>query len=116
MEQISTPNEFSFQKFFLRAWLINLLFTLTFGIILIVSYHNYDNFTATRTTFLTNLIVLPIAWVHTMLILIFSLRRFSRKQFTAGIIFLMHFFVSSVVSYYLYLILALFGWTCAMKG
>jgi len=116
METPTVPNEFSFQRFFLRVWLANLIFTLTFAIVLFFCHLYYENFTATRTTFLTNLIVLPIAWVHTMLIFIFSIRRFSKKQIAAGICLFLHFLFSAVVGYYLYLLLAIFGWTCAMKG
>jgi len=113
MTKISAP---SFKAFFLRSWLINLILTAGFIVILFVVWNHYTNATALRTDFLVNLIALPICATHTVLLLIFALRRFAKKHVVAGVVFLVQFIASGVIVYYLYLILAIFGWAYTMKG
>lgn len=90
--------------------------TLTFAIVLlaIVRVHYADR-SATRIDFLINLVSLPLTWTHTVLILIFSMRRFAKKQTVPGIIYLAHFFASAFLGFYAYMMMAA-GWLYAMKG
>jgi hypothetical protein len=115
MEQ-SLPTPFSFRRFFLRSWLWNLLFSTVFTLGFSWCYLEYRDLTATRPVFLTNLALLAIVWVHALLLLIFSLRRFFRKELMAGGCFFVQFMFSVLLGYYLYIIIALFGWAYAMKG
>lgn len=107
---------FSLKRFLLRSVLPNAAVTLAFVVILFWCKTAYEQTTATRTNFLANLIALPVCWTHTLLLLIFSVRRFVKRQVTAGLSFLLHAFFSASVGYWLYLILALYGWAYAMKG
>lgn len=106
----------TFKSFLLRSWLINLVFTIAFLVILVVVRKHYTDTSALRTDFLINLIALPICATHSVLLLIFALRRFAKRHVVPGIVFLVQFLVSGVITYYLYLILALFGWAYTMKG
>lgn len=113
---MSESSVLTLRNFLLRRWLWHFLLTLIFAIILllIVRVH-YTHQTATRTDFLLNLGTLIVCWVHTLLILIFSMRRFSRKQIPAGGIFLVHFFLSAFLSFYAYMMINI-GWIYALKG
>jgi hypothetical protein len=113
---IDTSPSLSLKKFLLTAWIWHFLVTLVFMSLLVMVYRNYSDISATRTDFLINLIAMPLCWTHTILILIFSMRRFARKQPLPGLIYLGHFFGSAVAGYYLYVILMLFGWAYTMKG
>lgn len=117
MEQSETPKpEFIFRRFFLRSWLTNLIFTTIFSATLFWIYLQYTSTLATRVTFLTNIAVLIICWTHTLLLLIFAIRRLGKRNIVAGICFIFHFLISFTIAYYLYIYLALFGWAYAMKG
>ena len=107
---------FSQKRFVLRSLLPNAVVTLTFVCLLFWCKSAYEATTATRTNFLANLIALPLCWTHSLLLLIFCIRRFIKKQAMAGMTFLLHAFFSASVGYWLYLILALYGWAYAMKG
>jgi len=97
MSQYLVP---SFRHFFIRSWLFNIVLTLTFGILLLVVWRHYVSTHATRTDCLINLSMLAVCSTHTLLLAIFSVRRFSRKHSKQGVIFLV---------YYLYLAFAVFG-------
>jgi hypothetical protein len=106
----------SLSRFLLRNWLPHLIITLIFAVIILMVKTHYSDGTATRTDFLINLISLPLCWTHTIIILILSLRKFARKSVQPGLILLAHFFISSFVGYYLFMILSIYGWAYTMKG
>ena len=88
--------------------------TVIFAVLLLVFVRgHYADRTATRTDFLINLICLPLCWTHTFLVLIFSMRRFSRKQTIPGLIYLAHFFVSACIGFYAYMMINI-GWIYAV--
>ncbi|HTF05846.1 MAG TPA: hypothetical protein VK826_17580, partial [Bacteroidia bacterium] len=96
MSQYLVP---SFRHFFIRSWLFNIVLTLTFGILLLVVWRHYVSTHATRTDCLINLSILAVCSTHTLLLAIFSVRRFSRKHTKQGVIFLAHFFASAILVY-----------------
>ncbi len=116
METTSLAPEFSFKRFLLRSVLVNAVFTAIFAGILFWCNSEYNHVTANRSTFLLNIGTLLVAWTHSMLLLIFAIRRFARKNIVAGLIFFTHFLLSGAIGYWLYVILALYGWAFAMKG
>ncbi len=116
METSSLAPEFSFKRFLIRSVLVNVVFTAVFAAILFWCNGQYSHVTANRTTFLLNIIALPVVWTHSLLLLIFAIRRFARKNIVAGLIFFTHFLLSGAIGYWLYIILALYGWAFAMKG
>jgi len=91
------------------------LVTLTCAVLLLLVIRpQYADRSADRTDFLMNLGLLVVCWVHTLLILIFSMRRFAKKHMAAGGIFLLHFALSSGLSFYAYMMLNI-GWIYALK-
>jgi hypothetical protein len=106
----------SYKRFFYRVWIPNLIVTFVFAVILLNCWNQYVAITATRITFLTNLICLVLVWIHTVLLVIFSIRRFLKKQIYAGISLVVHLFISGIIGFYFFTILSLFGWVYAMKG
>lgn len=106
----------SIKSFILKPWIWHFMVTLTFAIILlaIVRVH-YSDRSATRIDFLMNLASLPLVWTHTVLILIFSMRRFAKKQAMPGLIYFVHFILSAGLGFYAYMMMAA-GWLYAMKG
>jgi hypothetical protein len=105
----------SLSRFLTRSWLPHFIITLIFAVIIFMVKSHYSDGTATRTEFLINLISLPLCWTHTIIVLILALRRFARKNTVPGLIYLAHFFISSVVGYYLFMILSIYGWAYTMK-
>lgn len=105
----------SLKQFVIRPWIWHFILTLIFAVmlLLVVRVH-YTDRTANKTDFLLNLAALPLIWTHTLLILIFSMRRFSRKQVMPGLIYLVHFFASASLGFYAYLMMAI-GWMYSMK-
>lgn len=89
------------RTFFLRSWLWHGIVTLIFFVLLVLIVRpHYADFTATHSDLILNLVAMVLCWVHTFLILIFSMRRFSRKEINPGVIFLLHFFLSATLGYY----------------
>ena len=91
----------SLKQFLLRFWIWHFTVTSTFFIlvVLIVPPH----VAALHTTHSDLIIVLScmlLCVVHTILILIFSMRRFSRKEMKPGTIYLLHFLLSATLAYY----------------
>jgi hypothetical protein len=82
--------------------------------LLIVIRPQYADRSADRSDFLMNLALLVICWVHTLLILIFSMRRFAKKHIAPGGIFLLHFFLSASLGFYAYMMVNI-GWIYALK-
>ncbi|GAB4142224.1 MAG: hypothetical protein Fur0041_17350 [Bacteroidia bacterium] len=111
--QQETP---TFKQFILRYLIWNFVITAVFLSVFWWCNMHYVGLTANRTVFLTNLIALPLVSTHTVLILIFSIRRFVRKHTVFGLIYFAHFLLSSVIAYYLWVAFALFGWAYAMKA
>jgi hypothetical protein len=116
MENTEAIIPFNFKRFFFRSWLFNLVISFVFGILLLWMINGYTGFTANRTTFLTNIACLILSWTHGLLLLLFGIRRLSKTNYKAGFIFLIQGIFTFFLSYYFYTYLAIFGWTCAMKG
>ncbi len=112
MSEVTAP---PLKQFLIRPWIWHFAITITFAImLLLVIRPQYTDRSADRIDFLLNLAILVVCWVHTLLILIFSMRRFSRKQIAAGGIFLVHFFASAFLSFYAYMMINI-GWVYALK-
>jgi hypothetical protein len=89
--------------------------TLTFAVmLLLVIRPQYADRSADRMDFLVNLVILVLCWVHTLLILIFSMRRFAKKQMAPGGIYILHFFASASLGFYAYMMINI-GWIYALK-
>lgn len=100
METETVP-PISLNRFLLRTWIWQFGVTLTFFILLVMVVRpHYADFTATHQDLIINLISLILCSVHTLLILIFSMRRFFRKEVSPGLIFLLHFLLSASLTYY----------------
>jgi hypothetical protein len=98
---MSADTSLSLRRFVLRSWIYHGTVTLIFFVLLVLIVRpHYADFTATHNDLLINLVAMILCWVHTVLILIFSMRRFSRKESTPGLIFLLHFFLSATLGYY----------------
>ena len=106
----------SLSQFLIRSWLVHFIFTIAFVIVVLLVKSHYSDGSATRTDFLVNLISLPLCWTHTIIVLMLSLKRFARKNTMPGLIYLVHFFLSSFLGYYLFMILSIYGWAYTMKG
>jgi apolipoprotein N-acyltransferase len=112
MSEVTAP---SLKQFIIRPWIWHFLVTLTFAILLLLVIRpQYTDRSADRTDFLMNLAILVVCWVHTLLILIFSMRRFARKQLPHGGIYILHFFASASLGFYAYMMLNI-GWIYALK-
>jgi hypothetical protein len=107
---------FSPKRFVYISLIPNLVFLLSIVICLFVCKKAYADGTASRTHFLANLAMLVFAAVYSVLVAIFSMRRFSRKHYLAGAFFILQFFATAFLTYWLYLILGLFGFGYALKG
>jgi hypothetical protein len=114
VEQSLAP-EFNFRRFFYRSMLWNTLFLLLFGGVIFWCYYGYIHTTALHNTFVINVITVPIAWTHTVLLFIFMIRRTIKKNSTAALCFLGQFIFACIVSYYGYLAIAL-GLVYSLKG
>lgn len=99
----------AFRKFFLRVWVWHLILSIGFLVVVVVCKTNYTNFSATRTEALTNLVALPLAAVHAIILLLVTLRLFMRKQVLNGSCLLVHFLLAAVLVMALYLLM-LPGW------
>jgi hypothetical protein len=98
---MSADTSLSLKRFVLRSWIYHAAVTFTFFVLLVLIVRpHYADFTATHKHLLINLAAMILCWVHTLLILIFSMRRFSRKETNPGLIFLLHFFLSATLGYY----------------
>ncbi len=105
MESEITP-AFSLKRFIFRPWVWHFLVTLTFVFVLVfIIRYDLTHQKANRGDFLLNLACLPLCAVHSILILIFSMRRFSRKERIPGLIFLLHFLFSATLTFYAYMLL-----------
>lgn len=112
MSEVTAP---TIKQFILRPWIWHFLVTLTFAVmLLIVIRPQYADRSADRMDFLMNLVLLVICWVHTLLILIFSMRRFAKKQAGAGAIYILHFLASASLGFYAYMMINI-GWIYALK-
>lgn len=106
----STPLP-TLKQFFFRSLLWNLLFTLTFAIILLVCFEQYTSLKASRSTFLWNIASLPVAATHSVLLVLFMIRRFRNKHYRYGLWFLFHAILNVLVTSGLFFVLSAFGWT-----
>ncbi|HEU4719617.1 MAG TPA: hypothetical protein VFU15_17355 [Bacteroidia bacterium] len=116
MEIAGKEEKTPLKKFLLRTVLGNSVLTGCFVAALLTCNMRYTSGTATRETFLLNLVSLLMCSVHTVLVLIFSLRRFAKKETLNGIILLAYFFLSSAIVYFLFFLLSFFGFFFSMKG
>lgn len=107
---------FSFRRFALRSLLPNLVLLSVLLVIIFWCKSAYADTSATRVNFLVNLIAMVFAWIYAILLAIFSVIRFSRRQYMAGLILLGQFFLTAFMSYWLFVILSVFGFAYAMKG
>lgn len=112
MSEVTAP---SLKQFIVRPWMWHFLVTLTFAIVLLIIIRpQYTDRSANRIDFLLNLGIMVVCWVHTILILIFSMRRFARKQTAPGAIYLFHFLASAFLAFYAYMMINI-GWLYALK-
>ena len=112
MSEVSAP---TLKQFIIKPWIWHLMVTLTFAVLLLIIIRpQYADRSANRADFLLNLGILIVCWVHTLLILIFAMRRFARKHIAPGGIFLLHFFLSASLGFYAYMMLNI-GWIYALK-
>jgi hypothetical protein len=117
MNQAGTPIATSdFKRFFYRIWLPNIIITSILITLLLWCWSKYTGISANRTTFLINLSALVAAAVHTTLLLIFCIRRMSMKHYRKAMAFLAHTLLSGIMTYYLFLILSVFGWVFIIRG
>ena len=99
----STKQEFNFRKFFLRSWLTNIVLSLTVFVFMLVYYVFGAIENVSHTTFLFTAGFFVFTLVHTMFLLIFSVRRFGKQHYLAGLCFFLHFLISATLVYYLYI-------------
>ncbi|HLG03684.1 MAG TPA: hypothetical protein VI731_08825 [Bacteroidia bacterium] len=101
-ETAENSPQFSFTSFFFYSWLYNLLFLAAFVAVFIWCASGYQQLEETRTRFLVNIGVMPVAVTHSVLLLIFSVRRFMRGNHLAGGIFFLQCLATSALVYNFY--------------
>ncbi|MGL4597101.1 MAG: hypothetical protein ACRCYO_06225 [Bacteroidia bacterium] len=117
MNQAATPASTSdFKRFFYRIWLPNIIITTILLVLLLWCWSKYTGINANRNTFLINLSCLVAAAVHTTLLLIFCIRRLTMKHYRKSMSLLAHTLVSGIMTYYLFLVLSVFGWVFIIRG
>ncbi|MGL5892613.1 MAG: hypothetical protein ACRC3B_22160, partial [Bacteroidia bacterium] len=92
-----------FRQFFVRLWVWHVLLTLVFAGVWLVCFLNYTDFSARRPLAWANVIGFVAGTVHTLILLIISVRLLARNQWRNGLLFSLHFFVSSAIVYLLYI-------------
>ena len=98
---MSTEAPIALKQFLIRAWIWHFAVTSTFFVLLVLIVRpHYAELKGTHQDLIINLVCLLLCVVHTVLILIISMRRFSRKQHMPGLIYLVHFFLSASLGYY----------------
>ena len=98
-------SETGFRGFFVRLWVWNVLLTLAFAVVLLLCFLRYTDLSANRVYAWANVIAFIGCTVHTLILLIVSVRLLARNQWRNGLIFTLHFFVSSAIVYWLYILL-----------
>ncbi len=98
-------SETGFRHFFVRLWVWHVLLTLIFSVVLLLCFLRYTDLTANRGYAWANVIAFIAGTVHTLVLLIVSVRLLVRNQWRNGVIFTLHFFVSSGIVYWLYIML-----------
>lgn len=83
------------------------LVTMLLGSATLWFYNHYTELDVTRKSILINMAIVPVCWTHSILIAIFAMRRFSRKEKTAGVIYLGHFALAAGLGYACYATLAI---------
>ncbi|MCU0433388.1 MAG: hypothetical protein MUC87_08050 [Bacteroidia bacterium] len=101
MQTSDTP----FRSFFLRLWLWHLLITAVLALVTLLCFMSYTDLKAGRGYAWANVIVFLAGSVHTLILLILSVRLLARNRWLHGVCFALHFFVSSAVVYWAYLLL-----------
>jgi hypothetical protein len=95
----------TFRAFFVRLWVWHVLLTLAFGVVLLLCFLRYTDLTANRSYAWANVIAFIAGTVHTLILLILSVRLLARSQWRNGVVFTLHFFFSAAVVYWLYVLL-----------
>ncbi|TND07431.1 MAG: hypothetical protein FD123_3281 [Bacteroidetes bacterium] len=96
----ATP--FLFTRFFTRSWIWNILFTTVFAVIMLLGWAKVSSLDANRTWFFLALASSVGSGVHTLLLILFAIRRAGRKHWLAAGCFTIHLFVSGITAYYLF--------------
>lgn len=102
---------FSFRRFFLRSWLWNIIISAIFACLMLVFWNTIVGFHGNRSLFFIIMIAAILAGVHSLLLLVFCIRRLTMKHWPAAGIYLVHGILGSLLSYYM------FGlWLMSMTG
>lgn len=79
-----------------------MVLSLTVFVFMLVNYVFGSISDVSHTTFLFTAGFFVFALVHTMFLLIFSVRRLGKQHYLAGLCFFIHFLISALLVYYLY--------------
>jgi hypothetical protein len=94
-----TTDRQTFRQFFLRSWIWSLIIDLILLSLALWFFFTFVKLHGTHTLFIINLIAMLAAGVHAFLLLIFAIRRWSRKEGWYGMIFFVHALLTGCLAY-----------------
>jgi hypothetical protein len=94
-----------FKTFFVRLWLWHILLTAAMAVVLLLCFLSYTDLKPSRGYAWANVIVFVASAVHSLILLILSVRLLVRSRMWHGGCFTLHFFASSALCYWAYIML-----------
>lgn len=94
-----------FRSFFVRLWLWHILLTAVLAVVLLLCFSHFTGLQTSRSYAWANLIGFVAAAVHSLILLILAVRLLARNRLLHGGCLALHFFVSSALCYWAYLML-----------
>lgn len=103
MNETAAP-AFNFKRFFLRSLLGNYVIAILLGIVLMLMWNKVVSLTANRSWFFIGLVTAVISTVHTLLLIVFTIRRAGRKEWKASLLLLINVFIGMGLTYWLFMV------------
>lgn len=94
-----TTERQSFRQFLLRSWIWSLTLDIVLLSLAIWFFFAFVRLHGTHTMFIINLVAMLVAGVHAFLLLIFAIRRWSRREALFGVIFFVHALLTGCLAY-----------------
>ena len=100
-------NKISVADFLKKKWLWHFFITTGFLVLALAYFNKFSTLKSENTEVVVAIAGLVLAITHSWILAILSIRWFSRSQPKPGLIYLLHFFGSAALSYFLFIVVGM---------